>query len=708
MKFLSFLFFIVLIQFPVLSTAQVTYRWLDVGSFHNFYSNIGSEIEEGFISEQQGGWQWPAIYKAQDAQAYKGLWLGVENYTDSAGAVFERRVVHIGPRVNGDGEFFPVSIKTRGRFSKPTVTVENRISQKRSTIIEEIDPLLKADREIVTVTNSLIGITVKRTIKQFSQQYHDNYHIIEYIFTNTGNTDGDAEIELPNTTVEGFVPYFLNRMAPVKASRYTIGNGTGWGMNTMNDRRGDGLRPTETETFRAQFAWHGYYPYSDVDYDNIGAPIYEPVTTGGYLSADDTTGRLEAYHFVGTVTLHADVSANDDNDDPSQPFTMAEERNDDALYSNNSAFNANKMAAEYNMMTKGRSSTRHAFQVEPTGDNGFMEPSNDPSLGDAGGFGYRYGYGPYTLAPGESVRIVIAEASSGISRDVAEQVGRGFKEDVLDPNSGEYELIEATVNGQTLSMTKNQWVFTGRDSLFQTFNRAIKNFESGYNIYNGPQPVSEFNVDMASVGVDLSWEYEQSESDISGFEIYRTQGMYDSTYTLLYTADPDEREINDNMDNRNISPEKFFSEAPVSGTEYFYYIVTIDKSANSDSTGNTPIGSVLKSSRYYSQTYDPVYVITSTGIEDGDDIPSKIVLNQNYPNPFNPTTKITYSLPWGTDITLTIYNSLGQVIEVIDSGFKKPGLHSVSWDGRNKASGLYFYRLETSNSISTKKLMLIK
>jgi hypothetical protein len=457
--------------------AQVENRWLSVGSFHNFYSSLPSEIEEGFIDEQQAGWQWPAIYRGQDAQAMKALWLGATNFTDDQGTDWDYRVVHVGPRVTGLGEFYPVSMETVSKFDPPEVSVDGLVSFSKSVENDDVDQNMKADRRITSVTNSLLGITVERTAMQFSQQYHENYHVIEYIFTNTGNTDGDAEIELPNTTVEGFVPFFLNRMAPVKASRFTIGNGSGWGQNTMNDRRGDGQQPSETETFRAQFAWHGYYPNSDVDYDNIGAPIFVPNTSGGWLSADDTTGRLEAYHFVGTVTLHADASAADDTDDPAQPFTMAEEHNDDPLFANNSAFNANKMASEYNMMTKGRSSTRHAFQVEPSGYDGFIEPSGDPMLGNnLGGFGYTYGYGPYTLAPGESVRIVIAEASSGISRDVAEQVGKGFKEDFLDANSGEYELIEATVNDQTLSMTKNEWVFTGRDSLFQTFERAIENY----------------------------------------------------------------------------------------------------------------------------------------------------------------------------------------------------------------------------------------
>lgn len=700
------------------SNAQVEYRWLSAGSFHNFYSSLGSEIEEGFINEQQGGWQWPAIYRGQDAQAMKALWLGATNFTDEQ-QTWDFRVVHVGPRVTGLGEFYPVSMETVSKFDPPEVSVDGLVSFSKSVTNDEVDPSMKADRKIVAITNTLLGVTVQRTAMQFSQGYHDNYHVIEYIFTNTGNVDDDDEIEFPNRTVEGFVPYFLNRMAPVKASRYTIGNGSGWGQNTMNDRRGDGQRPEETENFRAQFAWHGYYPSSDVNYDNVGAPIFVPNTTGGYLSADDTTGRLEAYHFVGTVTLHADASANDDSDDPAQPFTMAEEHNDDNLYANNSAFNATKMAAEYNMMTKGRGSTRHAYQVEPSGYDGFIQPTGDPKLGNNdGGFAYNYGYGPYTLAPGESVRIVIAEASAGISRDLAEQVGRGFKEDVLDPGSGEYEDIEAEVNGQTLSMTKNEWVFTGRDSLFQTFERALANFNSDFNIPEAPLPPSIFSVTSAGDGIQLDWQFEGNEADIQGFQIYRASGRVDSTYRLLAEVPASARELNDGDAARINDPSLYELDVPIRGRDYYYYIVSVGNT-NNDGTGLTPTGTSLKSNRYYSQSYDPARLLRAAG-EAMEDI--RVV-----PNPYNPNIDQSLLLDQdGRDriafyeipgiCSIEIYTEIGELIRTIEHD---NGSGDEFWDLRTDfrqrvVSGIYIARIinedpndEDFGKVAIRKIVII-
>jgi len=698
--------------------AQVENRWLSVGSFHNYYSSLGSEIESGFIDAQQGGWQWPAIYRGQDALAMKAFWLGATNFTDDL-QTWPVRVVHVGPRVTGLGEFYPVSMETISKFDPPEVSVDGLVSFSKSVTNDSVDPTMKADRKIVTVVNTLLGVTVQRTAMQFGQQYHDNYHIIEYIFTNTGNADGDPEIEYPNRTVEGFVPYFLNRMAPVKASRFTIGNASGWGQNTMNDRRGDGLRPSEPENFRAQFAWHGYFPTADVSYDNIGAPVWIPNTTGGFLTVDDTTGRLEAYHFVGTATLHADVSASDDSDDPAQPFTMAEEHNDDPLYANNDAFNENKMVGEYNMMTKGRSSTRHAYIVEPSGFDGFIQPSGDPKLGNnLGGFAYNYGYGPYTLAPGESVRIVIVEASAGLSRDLAEQVGRGFKEDVLGANTGEYEDIDAVVNGQTLSMTKNEWVFTGRDSLFQTFDRAIANYNSDFNIPESPLPPSFVAVTSAGDGITLEWQFDGNEADIEGFQVYRASGRVDSTYRLLAEIPSSERFLSDGDGARISDPSIYLLDTPTRGRDYYYYIVSVGNQ-NSDATGLTPTGGRLISNRYYSQSYDPARLLRAAG-EAMEEI--RVV-----PNPYNPNINRSllldqdgrdrlafYEIPGIS--TIEIYTEIGELIRTIEHD---NGSGDEFWDLRTDfrqrvVSGIYIARIinkdpndEEFGRVAIRKIVII-
>jgi len=83
-------------------------KWLNVGSFHNWYSSIGGEREEDHPAAptfiQVWGLQWPAFYPRQDMQAAKGLWIGTKNYLDPQVNInFEFKTVHCGPRPQTGG-----------------------------------------------------------------------------------------------------------------------------------------------------------------------------------------------------------------------------------------------------------------------------------------------------------------------------------------------------------------------------------------------------------------------------------------------------------------------------------------------------------------------------------------------------------------------------------------------------------------------------
>ena len=93
--------------------------------------------------------------------------------------------------------------------------------------------------------------------------------------------------------------------------------------------------------------------------------------------------------------------------------------------------------------------------------------------------------------------------------------------------------------------------------------------------------------------------------------------------------------------------------------------------------------------------------------------PSSFTLDQNYPNPFNPTTTIRYTLTEAANVTLTIYNQLGQRIRTLASGPQAAGTHTLEWNATNDAgarvpSGLYVYRLEAGNVSLTRSMTLLK
>jgi len=89
-------------------------------------------------------------------------------------------------------------------------------------------------------------------------------------------------------------------------------------------------------------------------------------------------------------------------------------------------------------------------------------------------------------------------------------------------------------------------------------------------------------------------------------------------------------------------------------------------------------------------------------------VPLEFTLSQNYPNPFNPSTEIEFTLPVKSDVTLKVFNVLGQEVATLVSGTQSGGTHEVSFDASHLASGVYLYKLAAGNYVSTRKMLLLK
>lgn len=87
--------------------------------------------------------------------------------------------------------------------------------------------------------------------------------------------------------------------------------------------------------------------------------------------------------------------------------------------------------------------------------------------------------------------------------------------------------------------------------------------------------------------------------------------------------------------------------------------------------------------------------------------PQTFSLAQNYPNPFNPSTTISYSLPKAANVSLRIFNALGQAVATLVDAKREAGYHQVQWNA-NVPSGIYFYRLQAGEYVETKKMILLR
>lgn len=83
-------------------------------------------------------------------------------------------------------------------------------------------------------------------------------------------------------------------------------------------------------------------------------------------------------------------------------------------------------------------------------------------------------------------------------------------------------------------------------------------------------------------------------------------------------------------------------------------------------------------------------------------------LSQNYPNPFNPSTVIPYTLPERSDVSLALFNTLGELVMTIANGEEGPGAHEARLDASRLSSGVYFYRLQAGNHVAVKSLVVVK
>jgi hypothetical protein len=156
-----------------------------------------------------------------------------------------------------------------------------------------------------------------------------------------------------------------------------------------------------------------------------------------------------------------------------------------------------------------------------------------------------------------------------------------------------------------------------------------------------------------------------------------------------------------------------------SGTDYFVVFSVTNPSdtviVRAENVTNGTHSSLFNGSSWSAQTYNlrirSIITTTSglTGIDGSLAIqPQEYRLMQNYPNPFNPTTKIIYTIPTASKVTLKIFNLLGQLIATLVDEQQEANTYVKEFDASRLASGTYFYQIKAGNFNSTKKMILMK
>lgn len=601
-------------QAGIQGTQQQVIKWLSVGGLRSWFNNFGDEGEyfrrdrSTYVNQDQiDGLCWPNEYntRMKGVKCSKALWIGTTNFADPvSNTTYAHKVVCDGPRAVFSGtEIFADDYYMKGKFDHPTVYVNNTPASYRD-IDDEVDAEdaeQLSDRLLVTTFHTSMGISVTRKVLAFSQQYNDNYFIYEWTFKNTGIIDETGQKKLDKTLTD-VVFWWQYRLAFPGESYSGRGTGdwypasTSWGRNTISDAVGqdESHKLPAPNNFRAIFSYWG--PQSGTVWGDVAGDIGLPGPNA------QNAYTLAGSQFAGVVVLHADKSTTDRSDDPNQPITTRRMGCDNDGQTQPSQYNSGLMDQKYQFMTAGHPSQTQADEIGKDA-NGWPTSFANTYGNDAGGYAPAHGFGPYNLNPGDSIKIVLAEAIAGISHDKIVEVTSNW----FHSNSDQYILPKGFKNGAKTNDRneyKNAWVFSGKDSLFQTFRRAIENYNSGYTIPQPPPPPDKFEVNSGGDRIRLSWSSNaESSPHFNGYKVFRAEGRTDTVFQKIWECDKS------NLAN------SYDDKSAKRGFNYYYYVQSKDDgSTNPGSTGlNIPAGEPLVSSKYFTMTNSPAYLTRQAG-----------------------------------------------------------------------------------------------
>ncbi|MCX6150030.1 MAG: hypothetical protein NTX22_05865 [Ignavibacteriales bacterium] len=653
-------------------------RYIRVGSLQSKFTAVGSE--RAWNNVYYEGLTWPSDYLLQDNAVIERTFIGCQDFNDSKGQHWDNFCNAINTAYAAV-TVFPMVLKQTAKFANPTVYVDGvNISAPYIADVDSIDENQIADRIVTNIVNTSMGITMTRRVLAFSQQYHDNYFIIEYTFKNTGYVSAENKKVL-NAPVKGFRFGFLNRYSVCREGADKMGYDQEYGKHSWATRRGEDypLHANEVSSLtessplpqwlRAGFEWTGQR--AENNYDNIGSP-----------DIVKKTGRLSSPQFAGIVTLHVDKTTSDKSDNINQPAVLGWHAGDTyPSLGDMSPSTAPQQADLYNFLSgvpyKGNTSGNPTERM----DEVYMSKISDPWKvhNDGGGTGLWISYGPWDINPGDSVVVVLAVGVSGLDRNTCWQIGKRWMQAYNNSSDkGPFTLPDGTTTTEK-DVYKNTWVYTGKDSIMSTFSRAVRNYQLNYNIPQPPQPPSLLDVKSGGDRISLSWNLSPSEgkSGFGGYKIFRSVGTPDTTFDEVASLSPGTASYDDVVAKRGFS--------------YYYYLCAFSDGSDNAAGGPNPAGKLL-SSRFFTKTNIAAYLRRQAG-ESLSDI--RIV-----PNPYNIRSSLL-QYPGEPDkimflnipghCTIRIFTENGDLINTIqhENGSGDERWNSNTSSGQVVVSGVY-------------------
>lgn len=688
--------------------------WVRVGALQTPFEAWGAERGHDANLSRYVGLQWPAWYDKTDNFVIDRQFMACRNFTNKDGDVqlYQSTKFHT---TSSPNQLVPISLTQIGKYPYTQITVDGTDQYYSDFLNGNIDEDLIADRIVTNVIHTGLGIKMTRKVYAYSQQYNDNYFIYEYTFENTGNIDDDDAIELSGD-IHDFYFGMMSRYCTSREAR-TVTNlrQAGWGAHQWVYHT-----PMDEDPDLPYFyTWLGQAKTTDItmSYDNVGVP---------FLPAEGPIdeARIRSPQFAGMAVLHTDAAYNDGSNDKSKVHTgwyigdaVPGEGNDEQAWNCLDGRFGNHVRTEVpqDEYAGHKIADRYApyltiKDVDAAGTNSFLS------------------FGPYEIPFGESIKIVLCEAVSGMDRKKAIEIGRNWYKAYVgntvdltlppDPVYHDPDPIDDTA--PLMDIYKDSWVYTGKDSIIKTFYQAKATYDNDYEISFAPPPPQTFEILPQPDQIMIEWDNSaESDPNFEGYRIYRAMLEPDSFYHPIFECSVTEGNITNSYSDIEL----------LRGINYYYYVV---------SYGIDPVLGELESGRAYTQTTIPASLkkpprdITDDGtliadiarqydagqISDKERIDAVLGMIRIVPNPYNiKNRKITfgtgsdkdklmfYNLP--ENCTIRIYTERGDLVDEIDH-ITQEGMAAVADEAWNSSttsrqvvkSGVYIAHIQVSRDIT--------
>lgn len=544
-------------------------KWLRIGEVHTHLSEYGTEFEYAGPAGGQGMF-WPAAYGGtlNGSFSARGIFLGCKDYFDArAGITYDYKTVLVGPRTYPEQteQFMTYDFRLVGSYEHPSVVVDDQLASINNLydIVDDINADIKSERMIITKQHTAIGATITKKVMAFGHPDHDDYLIYDFVIKNTGIINENGEVNEQTLKDFYFTRWFRYALAgeAIKSiadkSENWVDQPVSWGANTVN-----GLDKDE----RALYAYYGPFSARQLGQDDWGCPNIED-------------GRhMAAARYGGCAVLHADISATNKSNDSNQPHSYRWRGSDGGFIESDAynQFSPEQMFSRYEFM---QSETDEVFHEEWLGDE-YADVKTD----NAGGYSSAMNFGPYTLASGDSIHIVFAEAVKGLSMEKNREVTQNWFQYYKGTGTPALIMPDGSESNNATNY-KKAWVQTSRDSLFDCFERARLNFENNYQISQPPPPPESFMVQSGGDRIKLSWaDNATTWENFDGYVIYRSEGNVlnpRSVYKKLFECDAAD------------AVHSFDDTTAQRGFDYYYYIQSKDDGSTNELSPGTPLVSSL-------------------------------------------------------------------------------------------------------------------